>query len=138
MSSGQGQDDLTPVDKKPLVARLGKTNEIAPISDFLTDRGDYLLPFGGKADVAHPLTGHKDIVTIYEPEDDEKVIEFEVFQNYLSMIVEKDGQRQLKSVSLKTDKITTHFFDSPEEVCPVQGEISEFFEASFTDNLTFN
>ena len=41
--------------------------------------------------MAHPITGHKDIVTIYEPEDDEKVLEFEVFENYLSMIVEKDG-----------------------------------------------
>lgn len=77
-------------------------------------------------------------MTIFEPEDDEKVLEFEVFKNYLSLIVEKDGQRQLKSISLKTDKVTTHYFDSAEEVCPVQGEISEFFEASFSDNLTFD
>ena len=58
-------------------------------------------------------------MTIYEAQDDEEVLEFEVFKNYLCMIVEKNGQRQLKSISLKTDKVATHYFDSKEEVCPV-------------------
>ena len=37
-----------------------------------------------------------------------------------------------------TNKVHTHFFDSPEEVCPVNGEVSEFFDTTFTDNLTFD
>ena len=44
----------------------------------------------------------------------------------------------MKTISLKTDKISTHYFDSENEVCPVNGEVSEFFEASFSDNLTFD
>ena len=44
----------------------------------------------------------------------------------------------MKSISLKTDKVNTHYFDSVDEVCPVNGEVSEFFEASFSDNLTFD
>lgn len=75
------------------VARMGKTSDVAPASAFLTDRDKYLLPIGSGADVAHPVTGHRDQVTIYEPEDGEKVLDFELFRNYLSMIVEKDGQR---------------------------------------------
>jgi len=37
------------------------------------------------------LTGLKEVVTIYEAEDGENVLEFEVFKNYLAMIVEKNG-----------------------------------------------
>ena len=51
------------------VARLGKELDLAPVSNYLTDREKYLLPFG--SDEAHPLTGLRDQNTIYEPEDDE-------------------------------------------------------------------
>jgi len=66
------------------------------------------------------------------------VLEFEVFKNYIALIVEKHGQRQLKTISLKTNKVHSHYFDSVDEVCPVNGEVSEFFEATFSDNLTFD
>ena len=76
--------------------------------------------------------------TIYEAKDSENVLQFEVFKNYLALVVEHMGQRQLKTVSLKTDAISTHYFDSPGEVCPTNGDVSEFFEAFLTDNLTFD
>lgn len=34
--------------------------------------------------------------------------------------------------------MSTHYFDSPGEVCPINGDVSEFFEATLTDNLTFD
>ena len=118
-------------------SRLGRTNEIAPVSAYLTERDNYLLPIQSKGE-KHPLTGLKDQTTLYEAEDDEQIIEFEVFKNYVSLIVEKHGQRQLKSISLKTGKVHSHYFDTVDEVCPVNGEVSEFLEATFSDNLTFD
>ena len=44
----------------------------------------------------------------------------------------------MKSISLKTDKVTTHYFDSAHEVCPINGEVSVFFEANISDNMTFD
>lgn len=72
-----------------ILSRLGKINEIAPTSAYLTERNHYLLPLSG--DSEHPLTGHRDQMTIYEAQEDEEVLEFEVFKNYLSMIIEKNG-----------------------------------------------
>ena len=91
--------DLEVVDVSQGSARLGKTNELAPVSSYLTEREKYLLPIG-KAGSKDPVTGLSDHTTIYEAEDDEQVLEFEVFKNYITMIVEKNGQRQLKSISL--------------------------------------
>ena len=73
-------------------ARLGKTNELAPVSNYLTERDKFLLPIG-KADIKDPVTGLSDQTTIYEAEEDEQVLEFEVFKNYVTMIVERNGQR---------------------------------------------
>ena len=56
----------------------------------------------------------------------------------MAILTEKDGQRQLKNVNLRTDKISTHYFDSAGEVSPANGEISEFFDVSLEDNFTFN
>lgn len=70
-------------------SRLGKTNEIAPLSDFLGERENFLLPM--TSDQPNSLTGLKEAVTIYEAEDGENVLEFEVFKNYLAMVVEKNG-----------------------------------------------
>ncbi len=41
----------------------------------------------------NPVTGLIESKTIYESGDSENIIEFEVFKNYMAMIVEKDGQR---------------------------------------------
>ena len=96
-----------------------------------------MLPIG-KANSKDPVTGLSDQTTIYETEEDEHIREFEVFKNYITLIVEKNGQRQLKSISLKTNNVSTHYFDSPGEVCPANGEVSEFFEANLSDNYTFD
>ena len=73
----------------PPKARLGKKYEIAPTSAYLTERDSCLIP--AAADKPNPVTGLRDQVTIYEAEDDEHVLEFEVFKNYIAMIVEKNG-----------------------------------------------
>ena len=49
-----------------------------------------MLPIG-KANEKDPVTGLSDQTTIYEAEEDEQVLEFEVFKNYITMIVEKNG-----------------------------------------------
>ena len=41
-------------------------------------------------------------------------------------------------MNLKTDKISTHYFDSPGEVCPANGQVSEFFDAELEDNYSFD
>lgn len=41
-------------------------------------------------------------------------------------------------MSLKTNRVATHFFNSAGEVCPASGEPSEFFDVQLTDNLTFD
>ena len=115
--------------------RLNK-NEIAPVSDYLKERKDFLLSLPDKE--LDSLTGIQTSKIIYEAEEGENVLEFEVFKNYLAMIVERQGQRQLRTISLKTESVSTHYFDSAGEVCPVNGDVSEFFEASLHENLTFD
>ena len=56
----------------------------------------------------------------------------------MAVLTEKDGQRQLKNVNLRTDKVSTHYFDSASEVSPASGQISEFFDVSLEDNYTFD
>ena len=41
-------------------------------------------------------------------------------------------------MNLRTDKVSTHYFDSASEVSPASGEISEFFDVSLEDNYTFD
>ena len=87
---------------------------------------------------ANPSTGLSEVQTIYQSSESERIIEFEVFKNYMAILTEKDGQRQLKNVNLRTDKVSTHYFDSAGEVSPASGEISEFFDVSLEDNYTFD
>ena len=69
------------------------------------------------------ITGLRDASVIYEGDPDEKIIELEVFKHFMVMIVEKHGQRQLKSLNLRTEKVSTHFFDSSDELCPINNNI---------------
>jgi len=39
-----------------------------------------------------------------------------VFKNYLAILVEKNQTRQLKCINLKTNKLSTHYFDSAFEI----------------------
>ena len=90
-SAGEdGENSKLQVNYDPNASlRLGKKNEIAPTSAYLTDRESYLLP--QTSDEAHPLTGLREQTTIFEAEVDEHVLQFEVFKNYLALIVEKNG-----------------------------------------------
>ena len=117
---------ITTTDSSIVKSRLGKKHELKPVSKYLEKRESYLLPMSlGE----NPTTGLIEAKTIYETSENENVLELEVFKNYMAILVEKDGQRQIKSVNLKTDNISTHYFDSPVEVCPANGQVSEFFNA---------
>lgn len=52
-------------------------------------------------------------------------------------MTEKNKERHLKTVNLKTSTVSTHYFDSLSEVNPSDKQRPEFFEASFIDNYTF-
>lgn len=41
-------------------------------------------------------------------------------------------------MNLKTNRVSTHFFDSPSEVNPADNQVSEIFDVQFEDNLTFS
>lgn len=56
----------------------------------------------------------------------------------MAVISEQDKQRQLKCVNLKTNKQSTHYFDSEFEVQPADQQVSEFFDVGFEDNYTFD
>ena len=46
--------------------------------------------------------------------DDMKILEVEVFKDFMAVLAEESGQRQLKIVNLKTNKTTgVHYFDDP-------------------------
>ena len=90
ISSTQEESTVATVDSTDFSTRLGKKHEIAPVSKYLEERGSFLLPL---ADGKNPETGLVEAKTIYEPTDSENVIQLELFKNYMSLIVEKDGQR---------------------------------------------
>ena len=113
---------------------MGKRGDIAPKSDYMVRREDFILPVKDGAD---EVTGLRDVTTLYTCAEDEQIIELEVLKHYMGMIVEKSGQRQLKLINLRTDKVSTHYFDSHDEVCPINHHLQEFFDVTFEDNLTF-
>lgn len=57
-----------------------------PISDYLLERSDLLLP--------QTTTDLIDLnKVIYEAKDDEQVLQFEVFEHYMALLIEKNGVR---------------------------------------------
>ena len=84
------------------------------------------------------ITGLATQQLVFEPTPNEIVIQAEVFKNYIAIITEKNKERHLKTVNLKTGTISTHYFDSVQEVNPSDKRRPEFFEASFIDNYTFD
>ena len=84
------ESTIATVESTDISTRLGKKHEIAPVSRYLEERGSYLLPL---SDGKNPDTGLIEMKTVYEPSDSENVIQLELFKNYMSLIVEKDGQR---------------------------------------------
>lgn len=97
-----------------LETRLSGKHELMPKSEYLTARAHQLIPLS-KVD---EVTGLATVETIYEPESNETVQGVEVFQHYMAVLIEKNKQRQLKTVNLRTLKQTTHYFDSNFEVNP--------------------
>jgi 16S rRNA G527 N7-methylase RsmG len=49
------------------------------------------------------------------------VLQCEVFKNYMAILIEKNRKRQLKTVNLRSDKVSTHYFDSLVEVNTADG-----------------
>lgn len=123
----QREETLQKVDK---LSRLSQKHELAPISDFLAERSDELMP------LKNQVTGLSE--TFYDPDKSEVVYGVEVFRNFMAVLVEKNGRRLLRSISLKTGKVTTHYFDSAFEVNAVDSQISEFFDVSLLDNYSFD
>lgn len=55
----------------------------------MTARNTQLVPLSAKDEV----TGLALVETIYEPDDNEKVLSAEVFRHYMALITEKSKQR---------------------------------------------
>ena len=83
-------------------------------------------------------TGIANVETVYSPTPDEIVYGVEVFKHYMVVLVDKNKQRQLKCINLRTNKLSTHFFDSPLEVNQHTKQISEFFDVNLEDNYSFD
>ena len=75
-------------------------------------------------------------VGLYYDSKDTKLLETEVFEHYMALIVEQSGQRQLKTINLRTGKTSVHYFDDPifEKNKDAQ---QEFMHVSLEDNLSF-
>lgn len=81
----------------------------------------------------------KNITTLVEADFNVKIIEFEVFKNYLTILQERNGIRELKVVNLLTQKQHIHYFDqAPEEMSASDGKRAQFYDIAFEDNLTFD
>lgn len=117
-----------------IVTRMQGKHEILPKSDFLEARTDQLFPL----ETVSQATGLALVETVYEPSDSESVQGIEVFKHYMALIVEKNKQRQLKAVNLKTGKINTHYFDSQYEVNQDSQQVADFFDAQLEDNYSFD
>lgn len=56
-----------------------------------------------------------------------KIIDFEVFKHYLSILQERNGIRELKTINLASNQPHIHRFDQdPEERSPSDGKRSQF------------
>eukprot|EP00347_Sterkiella_histriomuscorum_P005460 403356529 len=113
------------------VTRLGK-REIQPVLRDMNSRQNSLLVPEKESDLI------KTSKTLIESKEDEKILGYEVFKHYMAVIEEKNQLRQMKIVNLKTERISTHLFDSEKELNPADGQISEFFDPELEDNLTFD
>lgn len=83
-----------------------------PSSKFLDNRTNHLtIQTQDDSEI-----GLKTYETVYKPDSNEIVHGVEVFKNYMAILVEKNQTRQLKSISLRTNKLNTHYFDSAFEV----------------------
>lgn len=103
--------DLSIERSQPLT-RLGGKFELMPSSKFLDNRTNHLtIQTQDDSEI-----GLKTYETVYKPDSNEIVHGVEVFKNYMAILVEKNQTRQLKSISLRTNKLNTHYFDSAFEV----------------------
>jgi hypothetical protein len=56
----------------------------------------------------------------------------------MAILIEKNRTRQLKTVNLRSDKVSTHYFDSPVEVNTADNQVPAFFDVAFEDNYSFD
>lgn len=117
---------------KPLT-RLGGKFELMPSSKYLQQRENQLVLLENDSS-----TGIATFETVYNPDSNEIVHGVEVFKNYMAILVEKNQTRQLKCISLRTNKVTTHYFDSAFEVNPQTKQLADFFDVSLEDNYSFD
>jgi protease II len=80
----------------------------------------------------------KNILTVVEADHMVKIIQFEVFKNYLAIIQERNGIRELKTVNLMTQKQYVHQFDQPPELSPSDQKRPQFYDVKLEDNLSFD
>ena len=80
----------------------------------------------------------KNVVTVVEADHLVKIIQFEVFKNYIAILQERNGIRELKTVNLLTQISSIHQFDQPDELSPSDGLRPHFYDISLEDNLTFD
>jgi len=108
----------------------------------MTKREDTLLPPLILKDEQKSLLAElnlpKSIVSIVEAENNVKIISFEVFKNYLSILQERNGKRELKTVNLLNNKHYIHQFDQEPERNPSDNLRSQFYDVMLQDNLTFD
>jgi protease II len=86
------ESSLAQAEVSKEMARLGRTDDITPRSKFLSARADFLMPSQeqGLAE-KNPVTGLVVQQHLYDTTQDEQVLNFEVFENYLALLIEKSG-----------------------------------------------
>ncbi|CDW77077.1 oligopeptidase b [Stylonychia lemnae] len=115
------------------IQRLGK-REIQPIMNDMQSRQQQLLQ-------TLPTSSIIDLPVqrvLVEAKEDENIIDFEVYKHYLTVIQEKNQQRIMKIINLKTEREYTHLFDSEKELNPADGLITDFYDVEMEDNYTFD
>ena len=97
-----------------------------PASKFLHKRKEALiteLALRDQESENSELLLPKNITTLVEADFNVKVIGFEVFKNYLAILQERNGIRELKLVNLLTQAQHVHYFDqAPEEMSASDGQ----------------
>ena len=91
------------VQKDSQISRIIGKSELAPISRFLESRDDSIINELELLDQKNELMVlPKNVVTVVEADHMVKIIQFEVFNNYMAILQERNGIRELKTVNLMT------------------------------------
>lgn len=115
---------------------------MTPVSKFLKKRKKDLvteLTLLDQDNENKDLQLPKNITTLVEADFTVKIINFNVFKNYLTILQERNGIRELKVINLLTEKQHIHYFDqAPEEMSASDGKRAQFYDIRFENNLTFD